>query len=62
MPRAADDFPAIRARMEELRWGRAGASADDDDRARMARALTPSAAGRAPATGRDSRRSCAARC
>ena len=29
-PRAADDFPAIRARMEELRRQRARASAEDD--------------------------------
>ncbi len=28
-PHAADDFPAIRARMEELRRERAQASADD---------------------------------
>ena len=31
-PRAADDFPAIRARMEELRRERAGVLADDEDR------------------------------
>jgi hypothetical protein len=29
-PRAADDFPAIRARMEELRRERARMPADDD--------------------------------
>jgi hypothetical protein len=29
-PRAADDFPAIRARMEELRRQRARVPADDD--------------------------------
>jgi hypothetical protein len=29
-PRAADDFPAIRARMEELRRERARMLADDD--------------------------------
>ena len=32
-PRAADDFAAIRARMEELRRERARAPADDDDSA-----------------------------
>ncbi len=31
-PHAADDFPAIRARMEELRRERAQASADDKPR------------------------------
>jgi hypothetical protein len=31
-PRAADDFPAIRARMEELRRERAPTSAGDDTR------------------------------
>ena len=31
-PRAADDFPTIRARMEELRRERAGVLADDEDR------------------------------
>ncbi len=31
-PRAADDFPAIRARMEELRRERARVSPDDDTR------------------------------
>ena len=31
-PRAADDFAAIRARMEELRRERAGRPADDDTR------------------------------
>jgi len=31
-PHAADDFPAIRARMEELRRERAQASADDKRR------------------------------
>ena len=31
-PRAADDFPAIRARMEELRRERARVPADDDTR------------------------------
>ena len=31
-PHAADDFPAIRARMEELRRDRARARADDDTR------------------------------
>jgi hypothetical protein len=30
-PRAADDYPAIRARMEELRQERARAPADDSD-------------------------------
>ena len=29
-PRAADDFAAIRARLEELRRERAGAAPDDD--------------------------------
>jgi hypothetical protein len=32
-PRAADDFPAIRARLEELRRERGDALATDDDRA-----------------------------
>jgi len=31
-PRAADDFPAIRARIEELRRERARAPADDEAR------------------------------
>jgi hypothetical protein len=31
-PRAADDFPAIRARIEALRRERAGVPADDEDR------------------------------
>ena len=31
-PRVADDFPAIRARMEELRRERARVRADDDTR------------------------------
>jgi hypothetical protein len=31
-PRAADDFPAIRARIEELRRERARVPDDDDDR------------------------------
>jgi hypothetical protein len=31
-PRAADDFPAIRARIEELRRPRANLSADGDER------------------------------
>jgi hypothetical protein len=31
-PRAADDFPTIRARMEELRRERASVPADDEDR------------------------------
>ncbi len=31
-PRAADDFPTIRARMEELRRERTRARADDDTR------------------------------
>jgi hypothetical protein len=31
-PRAADDFPTIRARMEELRRERARVPADDDPR------------------------------
>ena len=31
-PRAADDFPAIRARMDELRRERAGESADKNAR------------------------------
>ena len=31
-PRAADDFPAIRARMEELRRERARVTADDNSR------------------------------
>ncbi len=31
-PRAADDFPAIRARMEELRRERARVTPDDDGR------------------------------
>jgi hypothetical protein len=29
-PRAADDFPAIRARMEELERERAGTTSDED--------------------------------
>jgi len=33
-PRAADDFPAIRARMEELQRARAHAPADDEEHRR----------------------------
>jgi hypothetical protein len=47
-PRAADDFPAIRARMEELRRERAGVPADDN----LCRAggLRPFSGGSRPAT------------
>ena len=43
-PRAADDFAAIRARMEELRRERARAPADDDDSAKP----RPQSAGNKP--------------
>jgi hypothetical protein len=46
--RAADDFPAIRARMEELRRQRAGVPADDD--LRRADGPRPYSGGGQPAT------------
>ena len=48
-PRAADDFPAIRTRMEELRRERAGVPADDD--LRRAEGLRPYSGSRQPSTG-----------
>jgi hypothetical protein len=45
-PRAADDFAAIRARMEELRRERAGVPADDE--ARRTDGPRPYAAGNRP--------------
>jgi hypothetical protein len=47
-PRAADDFPAIRARMEELRRQRARVAADDD--LRRADGPWPYSGGSRPAT------------
>jgi hypothetical protein len=48
-PRAADDFPAIRARMEELRRERA--RAPDDDRIRRIEGPRPYSGSSRPATG-----------
>lgn len=47
-PRAADDFPAIRARMEELRQARASASTGDDEHQQN---LRPYAGGARPRLG-----------
>jgi hypothetical protein len=47
-PRAADDFPAIRARMEELRRERARVPADDN--LRRAEGLRPHSGSSRPAT------------
>jgi hypothetical protein len=47
-PRAADDFPAIRARMEELRRERA--RAPDDDRIRRIEGPRPYSGSSRPAT------------
>jgi hypothetical protein len=47
-PRAADDFPAIRARMEELRRERAQVLAEDDRR--PATGPRPYSVGGRPAT------------
>jgi hypothetical protein len=47
-PRAADDFPAIRARMEELRRERARVPADDN--LRPATGLRPHSGSSRPAT------------
>jgi hypothetical protein len=47
-PRAADDFPAIRARMEELRQQRARVPADGD--IRRAEGLRPHSGSSRPVT------------
>jgi hypothetical protein len=47
-PRAADDFPAIRARMEELRRERARAPDDDN---RLAEGPRPYSGSSRPSTG-----------
>jgi hypothetical protein len=48
-PRAADDFPAIRARMEELRRERA--RVPDDDNLRLAEGPRPYSGSSRTATG-----------
>jgi hypothetical protein len=48
-PRAADDFPAIRARMEELRRERA--RVPDDDNLRLAEGSRPYSGSSRTATG-----------
>ena len=48
-PRAADDFPAIRARMEELRQERA--RVPDDDNRRRAEGPRPDSGSSRQATG-----------
>jgi hypothetical protein len=54
-PRAADDFAAIRARMEELRRERASEEAPKSPGPRLRGADEPGPIGRSPSAGGDGR-------